>query len=145
MPSIVCSRYSRCLCLTGEQKERGFSSHLSQREKNLDSKRENLQHSEFLERQRSLGDGAANRGQHELDRNRAPGEFPNCLGSYTVSVTYGGDTNYAASAAATTVAVVVGLVTPTIDWTQPAPITYGTTLSGVLNRWVCRTRKKPSP
>jgi sugar lactone lactonase YvrE len=54
-------------------------------------------------------------------------------GSYTVSVTYGGDTNYAASAAATTVAVVVGLITPTIDWTQPAPITYGATLSSVLS------------
>ncbi len=54
-------------------------------------------------------------------------------GSYTVSVTYGGDSNYAASVAATTVAVVVGLITPTIDWTPPAPITYGATLSGVLN------------
>jgi sugar lactone lactonase YvrE len=54
-------------------------------------------------------------------------------GSYTVSVTYGGDVNYAASAAPTTVAVVVGLITPTVDWTEPAPITYGTTLSGVLN------------
>jgi len=54
-------------------------------------------------------------------------------GSYTVSMTYGGDANYAASVSATTVAVVVGLITPTVSWTQPAPITYGATLSGVLN------------
>jgi sugar lactone lactonase YvrE len=54
-------------------------------------------------------------------------------GSYTVSVTYAGDGNYAASSSATTIQVVVGLITPTINWTQPAPITYGATLGGVLN------------
>jgi hypothetical protein len=31
MPSRVRSRYSRCLCLTGEQKERGFSAPLPER------------------------------------------------------------------------------------------------------------------
>ena len=41
-------------------------------------------------------------------------------GSYTVSVTYAGDGNYAASSSATTIQVVVGLITPTINWTQPA-------------------------
>jgi sugar lactone lactonase YvrE len=54
-------------------------------------------------------------------------------GSYTVSVTYGGDANYAASASATTIQVMVGLIVPTVNWAQPAPITYGATLSGILN------------
>jgi sugar lactone lactonase YvrE len=54
-------------------------------------------------------------------------------GSYTVSVTYGGDSNYAASAAATIIQVVVSQISPTISWTEPAAIIYGVTLSGVLN------------
>ena len=53
-------------------------------------------------------------------------------GTYTVSVSYGGDGNYAASAAATTIQLVVGQITPTVNWTEPAGITYGSTLGGVL-------------
>jgi len=54
-------------------------------------------------------------------------------GTYTVSITYSGDGNYAASETATTVQVVVGQITPTISWTPPAgTFTYGGTLSGIL-------------
>jgi hypothetical protein len=55
-------------------------------------------------------------------------------GSYTVTVTYGGDGNYAASAAATTILVVVGPAVPTINWTPASgTITYGAALNGILN------------
>lgn len=54
-------------------------------------------------------------------------------GSYTVSITYGGDSNYAASASATTVQVLVGQITPAISWTPASgAITYGATLNGIL-------------
>lgn len=39
-------------------------------------------------------------------------------GNYTVSVTYGGDSNYAASAAATTIQVKVGLIAPAVALTS---------------------------
>ena len=55
-------------------------------------------------------------------------------GTYTVSVTYGGDSNYAVSSTATTIQVLVGQIAPTISWTAPASaITYGTALSALLN------------
>jgi sugar lactone lactonase YvrE len=54
-------------------------------------------------------------------------------GNYTVSLTYGGDTNYAAISTAVTIPVVVGPAAPTISWTPAGGITYGTTLSGILN------------
>ena len=55
-------------------------------------------------------------------------------GSYTVSLTYGGDSNYAAISTAVIVPVVVGAAVPTIVWTAPSGgITYGATLSGILN------------
>ncbi|MGC1476510.1 MAG: Ig-like domain repeat protein [Terriglobales bacterium] len=55
-------------------------------------------------------------------------------GNYTVSLTYGGDSNYAAITTAVTVAVAVGPAAPTIVWTAPVGgITYGATLSGILN------------
>jgi hypothetical protein len=54
-------------------------------------------------------------------------------GSYTVSLTYGGDSNYATSASATTVQVVVGRITPAISWTPASgAIIYGNTLNGIL-------------
>lgn len=53
-------------------------------------------------------------------------------GIYTVTLGYLGDTNYNAAAAAN-VQLHVGALTPTIAWAQPAPITYATNLSGVLN------------
>jgi sugar lactone lactonase YvrE len=55
-------------------------------------------------------------------------------GSYTVSLTYAGDSNYAAISTAVIIPVVVGAAAPTIVWTGPASgITYGATLSGILN------------
>src|SRR5580693_1005334 len=55
-------------------------------------------------------------------------------GSYTVSLTYGGDSNYAAISTAVIVPVVVEAAAPTIVWTAPSGgITYGATLSGILN------------
>ncbi len=131
MPSRVRSRYSRCLCLTGEQKERGFSAPLPER-KILTPKERIYSILNSLSVSVASGTAPLTAGSTNSTAT-VPLASSLAAGSYTVSVTYGGDTNYAASAAATTVAVVVGLVTPTIDWTQPAPITYGTTLSGVLN------------
>jgi sugar lactone lactonase YvrE len=54
-------------------------------------------------------------------------------GDYTISVSYDGDSNYAASGTATTISAAVGKVTPTVSWAQPAALTYGTSLSGVLS------------
>jgi hypothetical protein len=55
-------------------------------------------------------------------------------GNYTVSLTYAGDGNYAAISTAVTIPVVVGPAVPTIVWTAPASgITYGVTLSGILD------------
>ena len=53
-------------------------------------------------------------------------------GTYSVSVTYGGDSNYAAISTPTTIQVSVGQITPTISWTQPGAITYGTQLASLL-------------
>jgi sugar lactone lactonase YvrE len=55
-------------------------------------------------------------------------------GPYTVSLTYAGDSNYAATSTAVIIPVVVGPAVPTIVWTAPAGgIAYGATLSGILN------------
>ena len=55
-------------------------------------------------------------------------------GTYTVSASYSGDSNYAASSTAVTIQVLVGQITPTISWAQPSSaITYGTALTGFLN------------
>jgi sugar lactone lactonase YvrE len=54
-------------------------------------------------------------------------------GAYTVTASYGGDTNYAASATATTIQILVGQITPTISWTLSATtIGAGTSLTGLL-------------
>jgi hypothetical protein len=53
-------------------------------------------------------------------------------GVYTVSLSYAGDSNYN-SATAATATLQVGNITPVISWAQPAPITYGTALNGILN------------
>ena len=57
---------------------------------------------------------------------------PNTLaaGQYTISLTYTGDTNYATSTLM--VGLSVGQFQPSIVWAQPAAISYGTTLAGVL-------------
>ncbi|HEX4487470.1 MAG TPA: Ig-like domain repeat protein [Terriglobales bacterium] len=55
-------------------------------------------------------------------------------GSYTVSVSYVGNANYAVSSTPTTILVSVGLVPSTVAWTQPSgAITYGTSLASLLN------------
>ncbi len=55
-------------------------------------------------------------------------------GSYTISVTYGGDGNYSASSTAITIQLQIGQLTPTISWNPGAnDITYGATLSRILN------------
>ena len=54
------------------------------------------------------------------------------FGTFTVTLNYAGDSNYSAAAAATA-NLHIGLITPAIHWAQPPQITYGTTLSGVLN------------
>ena len=61
--------------------------------------------------------------------------IPNTLvtGSYTVSVTYGGDSNYLASSTATTIQLQISQIIPTINWSPPSAITYGAMLSGILN------------
>jgi sugar lactone lactonase YvrE len=54
-------------------------------------------------------------------------------GTYTVTASYGGDSNYAVSAAATTIQLLVGQITPTISWTLSATtIGAGTSLTGLL-------------
>ncbi len=59
--------------------------------------------------------------------------IPNTLtpGSYTINVTYGGDTNYQ-SAAASPIALTVQQITPTITWSPSNSIAYGTSLSALL-------------
>jgi hypothetical protein len=52
-------------------------------------------------------------------------------GSYIVNVTYSGDANYLGTTAP--VSLQVGQIQPVIKWVAPSPITYGTTLAGVLN------------
>jgi DNA-binding beta-propeller fold protein YncE len=55
-------------------------------------------------------------------------------GSYTISVTYGGDSNYASTSTPTTIQVQVSQIRPTLGWTPGASsITYGTSLNGILD------------
>ena len=57
--------------------------------------------------------------------------LPNVLlnaGSYNITAVYGGDSNFASSTSAA-VSVTVNPITPTLTWSTPAPITYGTPLS----------------
>ncbi len=53
-------------------------------------------------------------------------------GTYRVALSYGGDSNYQA-ASPIDVGLQVDRIQPTISWTQPSPIVYGTTLNGRLN------------
>ena len=54
------------------------------------------------------------------------------LGSYSFVATYSGDSNYVAATSAA-LSLTVNPGTPTIVWSAPAPITYGTNLSGILD------------
>jgi hypothetical protein len=54
-------------------------------------------------------------------------------GSYTISITYSGDSNYAAPLSATTVSLQISQLTPTITWNPASSsIPYGTALGGTL-------------
>ena len=53
-------------------------------------------------------------------------------GTYRVALSYSGDSNYTA-ASPIDVALQVDRILPTISWTQPSSIVYGTTLIGLLN------------
>jgi len=52
-------------------------------------------------------------------------------GTYTLSISYAGDTNYQ-SGTSPQIAVTIAQITPAITWTPSTSITYGTTLSGLL-------------
>jgi sugar lactone lactonase YvrE len=55
-------------------------------------------------------------------------------GSYTLSITYSGDSNYAVPTTATTISLQIGQLTPTITWAPAASsIPYGTALGTLLN------------
>jgi sugar lactone lactonase YvrE len=55
-------------------------------------------------------------------------------GSYTISIVYSGDGNYASTATATIVSLQVSILTPTITWTPASSsIAYGTALGTLLN------------
>ena len=55
-------------------------------------------------------------------------------GTYTIEVTYSGDSNYLAVSAAVPIQFSVGQVTPSISWSPAASaITYGASLGGILN------------
>jgi Bacterial Ig-like domain (group 3)/NHL repeat len=55
-------------------------------------------------------------------------------GSYTISVTYSGDSNYSVNSTATSIQLSVGQITPTISWSPgTTAITYGATSGGILN------------
>jgi DNA-binding beta-propeller fold protein YncE len=55
-------------------------------------------------------------------------------GNYTINVTYSGDGNYLLTSTPTIIQVTVGQITPSIGWTPgAATITYGASLSGILN------------
>ncbi|MGA3328150.1 MAG: Ig-like domain-containing protein, partial [Terriglobia bacterium] len=51
------------------------------------------------------------------------------VGSHSITATYGGDSNYASSTS-NTVTQTVNKATPTITWSNPSAITYGTALGG---------------
>ena len=55
------------------------------------------------------------------------GSWP--AGSYPVAVTYNGDSNYTVASSSTT--LTINKATPTLDWTTPANIVYGTALSAI--------------
>jgi hypothetical protein len=55
------------------------------------------------------------------------GSWP--AGSYPVAVTYNSDSNYKVASSSTT--LTINKATPTLDWTTPANIVYGTALSAI--------------
>jgi hypothetical protein len=77
----------------------------------------------------TLRDGA-NSKQARLSGGTAVFKISNLtVGSYSFTATYSGDSNYNGSKSSV-LHQTVNRATPTITWPQPAPITYGTPLSG---------------
>lgn len=54
-------------------------------------------------------------------------------GSYTIQVSYSGDSNFSAGETSTIITLTVAKITPTIVWSVSSGITYGATLSSVLD------------
>jgi sugar lactone lactonase YvrE len=82
----------------------------------------------------SVASGTATLTAGETDSTTIPIANSLASGNYSVSLTYAGDSNYAAISTAVIIPVVVGAAVPTIVWTGPAGgITYGATLSSILN------------
>jgi hypothetical protein len=79
----------------------------------------------FKDESTILGIEAVSSGQASLSTNSLT------VGSHTLSASYGGDANFAASVSSALVITVTtaSKTTPTITWPTPAPITYGTALS----------------
>ncbi len=73
-------------------------------------------------------------GTSSINNGTAMIPVPNTVapGTYMVTVSYGGDGNYSA-ATSITITLQVSQIQPTISWTQPSAISYGTSLAGVLN------------
>jgi len=77
----------------------------------------------FYDGATSLGSGILSNGQALLTNNSLT------IGSHSIKAVYSGDFNFSSSTSSTTV-VTITKATPTITWGTPAPITYGTLLSG---------------
>ncbi len=71
----------------------------------------------------SLGAGSVSNGQALLTNNSLT------PGSHSIKAVYSGDFNFSSSTSSTTV-ITITQTDPTITWPTPAPITYGTPLSG---------------
>jgi streptogramin lyase len=54
-------------------------------------------------------------------------------GSYTIQVSYSGDSNFSAGETSTVITLTVAKITPTLVWANPAGISYGTSLNAILN------------
>jgi hypothetical protein len=70
-----------------------------------------------------LGSAIVSNGQALLTNNSLT------LGSHSIKAVYSGDLNFSSSTSSTTV-ITITQTDPTITWPTPAPITYGTPLSG---------------
>ena len=71
----------------------------------------------------SIGSGSVGNGQALLTNNSLT------PGSHSLTAVYSGDFNFSSSTSSTTV-VTITSANPTITWATPAPITYGSPLSG---------------
>ena len=72
----------------------------------------------------SLGAGSVSNGQALLTNNSLT------PGSHSITAVYSGDFNFSSSTSSATI-ITITKANPTITWATPAPITYGTSLSGM--------------